>query len=141
MIRAPYLAARTHVHTYTQGSRSSRGRNGIRFDLNSANRSIDFTAFKHPLAKRQSLGVVPVRLYVCVRGTCAFRRGPSFPVCTTTDAHALLVADAVLIIMLIEISTLAKIDGAALPVSTLEQFTVSSRLFDHDPRCRIVTRH
>jgi len=49
------------------------GRNGIRFDLNSANRGIDFTAFKHPLAKRQSLGVVPgpvrvdVRVQMCVR--------------------------------------------------------------------------
>lgn len=48
----------------------SAGRNGIRFDLNSANRGIDFTAFKHPLAKRQSLRVVParvrMRVLVCV---------------------------------------------------------------------------
>lgn len=43
------------------------GRNGIRFDLNSANRGIDFTAFKHPLAKRQSLGVVPGPVRVDVR--------------------------------------------------------------------------
>lgn len=36
------------------------------------------------------------------------------------DDRPLLVADAVLIIMLIEISTAAKIDAAALRVSTLE---------------------
>lgn len=101
------------------------GRNGIRFDLNSANRSIDFTAFKHPLAERQSLGVVPIRVYVCVRGL----RVSTWPTFAGVRVHvdeddgdrALLVADAVLIIMLIEISTAAKIDAAAaLRISTLE---------------------
>ena len=66
-----YTPTPRQPRSYTQSARE----NGIRFDLNSANRSIDFTAFKHPLAKRQSLGVVPVRVYVYVRGTCAFARG------------------------------------------------------------------
>lgn len=80
----PYLPARIHTHTRQADSYTRSRENGIRFDLNSANRSIDFTAFKHPLAKRQSLGVVPVRVYVYVRDlrvrtrhwcACASRRG------------------------------------------------------------------
>lgn len=106
-----------HIHIYTYKGSQTRGReNGIRFDLNSANRSIDFTAFKHPLAKRQPLGVVP---------RPRVREGParSGPEEVGVRVHErgekddqlrsapLLVADAVLIIMLIEISTAAKIDS------------------------------
>lgn len=62
------LRAYSSTHATPMRKCIGAGRNGIRFDLNSANRGIDFTAFKHPLAKRQSLGVVPARIRVCARG-------------------------------------------------------------------------
>lgn len=130
-----WLCAHTAARTWTRSWQA--GRNGIRFDLNSANRSIDFTAFKHPLAKRQSLGVVPVpvvrvregparsnaahriaaRVLVLVNGderrlTCSLSPSRSL-LRSLSLAVSVLVADAVLIIMLIEISTPAKIDGAS----------------------------
>lgn len=60
--------------------------------------------------------MVPVRVYVYVRGTCAFARGWCACAQAADEEHddrPLLVANAVLIIMLIEISTAAKIDGCS----------------------------
>ena len=55
-------------------------------------------------------------MYVYVRGTCAFARGWCACAQAADEEHddrPLLVANAVLIIMLIEISTAAKIDGCS----------------------------